>query len=62
MDQHPVTVDVRDLEMANFRGAQTSSVADAERGAILEPGAGTAANKSATSSTLRTMGSFRGLR
>lgn len=40
MDQHPIAVDVGDLEMAHLRGAQTRAIADAESSPILEPGAG----------------------
>ena len=38
MDQHPVAVDVADLEVADLRRPEAGAIGDAERRAVLQPG------------------------
>jgi hypothetical protein len=57
MDQHPVAVDVADLEVANLGRPEAAPAGDA---AVFKPGPGAAISRSDTFSTLKTTGSFRG--
>jgi hypothetical protein len=40
MDQHPIAVDILDLEVANFGCSQPRTITDAKSRAIFEPGTG----------------------